>query len=109
MANCRLKAALAASLVFLALAPGCARGPAFLELEKQPAIDRALVEYPAGFEFKTFATGFTAPTAMAFDADGTLFVVEGGGVDGGEPRIMGRKRDGTIFNVYPVGRRIPFS
>jgi glucose/arabinose dehydrogenase len=89
----------------LLLISGCKTGPEVLT--NQPTLDRALVDYPPGFELRPFVRGLTAPSAIAFDADGSLLVAESG-VDGNEPRIFGFKKDGTPFDVWPRGRRIPF-
>jgi glucose/arabinose dehydrogenase len=95
-------------LVLLALllvaAPGCRTGPELLK--NQPSIDRALVEYPPGFDFRRHMTGLTAPTAIAFDADGALLIAESG-IDGNDVRIFGYRKDGSRFDIYPTGRRIP--
>lgn len=87
---------------------GCARGPRMLKPEEQVVVDRAVVEYPSGTELRTHVEGLTGPTAMAFDADGTLIVAEGG-IDGRQPRILGFKPDGTLVEIYPRGRQLPFN
>jgi len=83
---------------------GCRVGPEVLK--NQASIDRAVVEYPAGFELRTHVRGLTAPTAIAFDADGSLLVAESG-IDGNEPRVFGIRKDGSMFDVWPRGRRLP--
>jgi glucose/arabinose dehydrogenase len=86
------------------LSTGCRIGP---QLVQEPAsIDRALVEYPAGFDLKPYISGLTAPSAIAFDADGSLLIAESGTGDT-EPRIIGFKKNGTFFQVYPSGRTLP--
>jgi glucose/arabinose dehydrogenase len=76
--------------------------------ERQP-IDRALVEYPAGFELHRYLAGLTAPSAIAFDKQRNALLVAESGADGNEPRIIGfNLEDGTSFPVYPKGRRLPF-
>lgn len=85
---------------------GCASQPHILPLSDQTTIDRRNVEYPSGFELKPYVVNLTAPTAMAFDAQGTLLIAEGG-VGGSSPRIFGLRADGERFDIYPVGRRIP--
>jgi len=69
---------------------GCRTTPEILK--NQASIDRAVVEYPAGFELRQHVRGLTAPTGIAFDADGSLLVAESG-IDGNEPRIFGFKKD----------------
>src|SRR5688572_9606994 len=76
------------SLLFLALSTGCARGPYVLVPEERVAIDRALVESPAGYDLEPYAVGFSGPVAMTFDGDGNMIVAEGG-LAGDEPRIFG--------------------
>ncbi len=89
---------------FFALA-GCATGPTLIK-QDQPTIDRKLVEYPAGTELRPFITGLTAPTAMAFDNEGSLLIAEGGIADH-DPRIYGYKNDGSYFEIYPRRAALP--
>jgi glucose/arabinose dehydrogenase len=94
-------------------AGGCIQGPHILSPQEQVVIDRRYVEYPPGYVIKPFMRNLTAPTAICFDADGTLFVAEGGGtIDDLEPHIFGYRPNAPagqqVFDVYPVGRKIPF-
>jgi glucose/arabinose dehydrogenase len=91
-------------LASVVLVAGCRTTPEILK--NQPSIDRAIVEYPAGFELREHVRGLTAPTAIAFDADGSLLVAESG-IGGGEPRVFGFKKDGTTFDIWPRGRQFP--
>ncbi|HEV8605852.1 MAG TPA: hypothetical protein VGQ99_10825 [Tepidisphaeraceae bacterium] len=86
---------------------GCSGGPKAVQPDLQATIDRKIVEYPAETELKPFIEGLTAPTAIAFDASGTLLIAEGG-FDGHRARIIGFQADGTYIEVYPRGRRFPF-
>ena len=95
------------SLFCLCLIAGCAPQPRVLPISEQLPIDRSLMRYPAGFTVKPYVRGLSAPTAMAFDDDGSLLVAEGGNYDD-EPRILRIKADGNIDTVYPGGRRFPF-
>lgn len=88
------------------LLAGCATGPLVLSNEQQRTIDRSLIEYPSGFDLKPYITHLTAPTAMAFDRKGILFVAEGG-FDGDDPHIYAFTPDGGQFDIYPKGRRVP--
>src|SRR5947209_5283731 len=97
--------ALVGSLVLLG---GCFHGPTIYKGNAQVTIDRRVLEYPAGFDCKLVATGFTAPIALAFDTDGTQFVAEAG-VEGEEPRIYAIRPDYSLAVIYPASRRIPFS
>ena len=72
-------------MAFVGLVAGCHLTPRVLLPDEQHVIDRQQVEYPAGYELRRYATGLTAPTAFAWDADGSLLVAEG--VRGEEPRI----------------------
>jgi len=92
--------------VLVLLATGCARGPQWLTVDQQRPIDRAYIEYPSGYELIPVARGLNAPTAVAFDEQGTIFIAESGG---GEPHIFARRQDGSQFTVYPLGTRIPFT
>ncbi|MGE5609151.1 MAG: PQQ-dependent sugar dehydrogenase, partial [Bacillota bacterium] len=71
----------------------------------QVTIDRQLVEYPAETELKPYVTGLTAPTAIAFDNEGSMLIAESG-IGGREPRIFGFKKDGETFEIYPR-RQLP--
>jgi glucose/arabinose dehydrogenase len=96
----------AACLLTLALVSGCKSGPEILN--DQATIDRALVDYPTGFELKPYIRGLTAPCAICFDpTDDSLLIAESG-IDDNEPRIFGFKKDGTQFDVWPRGKRFPF-
>lgn len=87
---------------------GCVHGPVAYRPNVQPTMDRRNVDYPAGFELKLVASGFTAPVAEAWDLDsGTMLVAEAG-IDQ-EPRIYAIKPDFSIQAIYPFSRRIPFS
>jgi glucose/arabinose dehydrogenase len=76
-------------------------------IKNPPSIDRAIVEYPPGFDLKPYSRGLTGPSAIAFDADGSLLIAESG-LDGNDPRIYGFKKDGAYFDIYPRGKRLPF-
>lgn len=86
---------------------GCRTGPVLLSPVAERPIDRRFVEYPTGFELKPHVRNLTAPVAIAFDAEQSLIIAEGG-VGEDEPRIFGYKLDGRRFDVYPSGRRIPW-
>ncbi len=87
----------------LLLAPGCARGPHMLTPTERKTIDRAKVEYPAGFDLERHVVNLTAPRALAFDKEGNLIIA--GGKDS-DVWITGFRPDGTTFNVYPVNRSL---
>src|SRR3954470_13936495 len=101
----RVAAGVSLLALLLIAAPGCRTGPELLK--NQPSIDRAIVEYPPGFDLRRHMTGLTAPSAIAFDADGSLLIAESG-VDDNDVRIFGFKKDGTRLDIFPTGRRIPF-
>ena len=87
---------------------GCAHSPVVLSPDQQRVIDRQLVEYPAGYELRRYVAGLTAPTAIAFDADGSLFVAEG--ERGEEPRIWRFPAAGGAPSLYYPSQRsiLPF-
>jgi len=85
---------------------GCAGGPALLKPEEQVTIDRQFVEYPAATELKPCVLGLTAPSAIAFDNDGSMLIAESG-IGGNTPRIFGFKKDGARFDIYPHGANLP--
>src|SRR5688572_21178741 len=90
----------------LGLAGGCAGGPTVIPPDQRTMIDRQLVEYPAGVDLQVVAEDLTGPVDCAVDKDGTLIVAEGGRGKY-EPRIYGIRKDGSLFDIYPVGRRFP--
>jgi glucose/arabinose dehydrogenase len=97
------------AVLLASLIGGCARLPVVYKPREQQTLDRRYVEYPTGFELKLAMANLTAPTAIAFDTDGTLLIAEGG-IEGDEPRIFALKPDSaTLAVVYPTSRRIPFS
>src|SRR5690606_32368738 len=88
------------------LVGGCVSRPTLLSPEQRQVIDRSVVEYPAGYELELFAVNLNAPSGIAFDEAGNLLIAEGG-YAGGEPQIYGYRPDGTRFQTYPTGRRLP--
>jgi len=94
------------AVVAALLAGGCVSRPILLRSDQQTAIDRQFVEYPAGCELRLFVDGLTAPTAIAFDNEGSLLIAEAG-IDGYAPRICGFRSDGTYFEIYPRRRQLP--
>ncbi len=95
------------ALLLCVLAGGCQSGPRVLPLSEQKVIDRRYVEYPSGTEFRPYITGLTAPSAFAFDSNGSVLIAESG-ADERSPRIYGFTRDGKYFDVYPKARHFPF-
>jgi glucose/arabinose dehydrogenase len=83
---------------------GCVPNARILSMAEQKPIDRSLVEVPAGYTVQRFVTGLTAPTAIAFDADGSTLIAEG--ERDGEVRIIGFRHDGTPFNVWPQEKQL---
>jgi len=84
---------------------GCESGPVVLPPAQQTVIDRAIVEYPAGFELRPFVRNLTTPTCFCFDAEGSLIIANQG--DGGEPDIFGIRANGSRFQIYPPTSAIP--
>src|SRR5436190_5303478 len=103
----RKSAILILAALIVSIITGCARPPKVIPSAERITIDRKDVEYPPGFALRAVMTNLTAPTAIAHDPDGTLFIADHGG-DGNEPHIFALRPDGTSFNIYPVGRRVPF-
>lgn len=100
-------------VAFLVLVAGCIHNPVVLGPRDQTLIDRQFMEYPTGFGVKPIIVNLTAPTAICFDSQGTMFIAEGGGtIDDIEPHIFAYRPsappDKQVFNVYPIGRHIPF-
>lgn len=90
-------------LLLAGLLAGCTPPPRMLSVGQQISIDRSLITCPAGFAVQPFIRNLSAPTAIAWDEDGSLLVAEGGNYNE-EPRIIGFKKDGTLFQIYPHGR-----
>jgi glucose/arabinose dehydrogenase len=97
---------LAAALACLLVLTGCLPGPRMLRPEERYPIDRAKVEYPAGFDLERYIVNLTAPTAIAFDADQNTLVAESG-IGGHDVRIVAFRPDGSRFDVYPVSKQLP--
>src|SRR5438105_1468981 len=94
-------------LLLTMISTGCLHHPTFLDPRLQQVIDRSVVETPTDTELRMIAGGLTAPTAFCFgESDGTMFIANNAHRDG-SPHIFGRKRDGTQFDIYPVGRHVP--
>ena len=90
------------------MAAGCTTSPSLIQPDQQNGgIDRRIVEYPANTALRPYVSGLTGPTAIAFDADGSILIAEGG-VDGRQPHVFGFKADGEQFLIYPRGQRLPF-
>lgn len=103
----QLKCAAVLPVVLIGLlVGGCVPSPILLRPEQRTIVDRSIVEYPADYDLQLFATGLTAPTAITFDADGRLYLAEGG-LNGADPHIFGFDPDGNRFDIYPIGRRVP--
>ncbi len=92
--------------VLLAILAGCAREATMLPVAQRRAIDRKYVEYPSGSALTPLVKDLTGPTAIAFDAEGVLFVAEGG-TAGADVRLTGFRADGTKQVVYPIEQHIP--
>jgi len=84
---------------------GCASTPRMLTAAQQRPIDRSLITGPKDCAVIPYIRGLTAPTSIAWDTDGSILIAEGGNYDD-EPRIIGFKKDGSEFTVYPYGRRM---
>src|ERR1043166_1709533 len=87
------------------LLAGCTPAPKMLPVSQQISIDRSLITCPAGFAVQPFIRNLSAPTAIAWDQDGSLLVAEGGNYNE-EPQIIGFKKDGSLFQIYPYGRKM---
>lgn len=106
ISNSKFQVAICCLLISAALT-GCGPHPRMLPPEQQVPIDRSLLHYPTGFTVQPYIRGLSAPTAMAWDGDGSLLVAEGGNYND-EPRILSFKKDGTVTTLYPYDRKIPF-
>jgi glucose/arabinose dehydrogenase len=96
-------------VIALALISGCKTTPTMVPADKQVAIDRSIVEYPANTELVPVIRGLTAPTAIAFDEEGNILIAESGIGGKGSPRIIGFRPDGMMFEVYPQRSKLPFT
>src|SRR4051812_35767953 len=102
----RSKAGLLVCLTLLLAFTGCHPGGMFIRPDQQRTIDRAIVDYPPSFDLKEFAQNLNCPTAMCFDPDGTMFIVEGG-IANQPVHIFGRRADGSQIEIYPLSTRLP--
>jgi hypothetical protein len=103
-------------LALVVLIGGCIRGPSILAPNQQQLIDRSIVEYPPGYELRTFVEHLTAPSAIAFDADafagkGAILIAESG-IGGKDTKIFGYTKGehdyyDKYFEIYPRDIRIP--
>ena len=109
-----MRAKLLSSLLIASLfVVGCASRPTLVAPKDRRAIDRSLIEFPAGFELQIVARGLTGPVAIAFDDSdpvnrGSILVAESGNAGDG-PRVYGFRPDGTRFDVYPRTRSFPLN
>src|SRR3954463_10843300 len=103
----RSKAGLLLCLTLLLAFTGCRSGGTFIRPDQQRTIDRAIVDYPPSFDLKPIAQNLNAPTAICFDPDGTMFIVEGG-ISNQPVHIFGRRPDGSQIEIYPLSTRVPF-
>jgi glucose/arabinose dehydrogenase len=97
--SCCSATAILALLSALSLC-GCVPNARILSIAEQKQIDRSLVEYSSGYKLQRFVADLTAPTAIAFDADGSILIAEGERDE--EVRIIGFRKDGAPFNVWPL-------
>ncbi|HWB52533.1 MAG TPA: hypothetical protein VG722_00005, partial [Tepidisphaeraceae bacterium] len=81
---------------------GCQYRALLVPPSQRKPIDRAIVEYPTGFELEPYARFLTDPAAIAFDNDGNLIIAEGAAANS-KVRIFGFRPDGSRFDVYPLG------
>ncbi|HXE54591.1 MAG TPA: hypothetical protein VN541_16340, partial [Tepidisphaeraceae bacterium] len=100
------KAPLLLPLAILACAlSGCTPSARMLPANQQAPIDRSLLSYPTGFVVQPYIRNLTAPTAIAWDTDGSLLVAEGGSYSE-EPRIIAFRKDGSTSTIYPQRRQL---
>jgi glucose/arabinose dehydrogenase len=93
---------------------GCHAGPTVLGPDQQTIVERQTCEYPPGFVLRPYVVNLSAPTAICFDSNGTLFIAEGGGTyNNWEPHIFGYRPHAPAgqqtFDIYPKDRPfLPF-
>lgn len=91
----------------LLLLPGCYRlfgggGGGSTEYKPPRRVNPADVAVPEGYRVEVVATGLTYPTGIAFDGDGTPYVVESGysyGEDFAQARLVRVEKDGRLTEV----------
>jgi len=89
---------LAAAVLFVA---GCVGGPRVLPVDKRVVVDRSVVERPSGLQLTTFINDLDAPTAIAFDPDGTVLLALGG-IGDTQVRVIALTPDDRRIDIYPV-------
>ncbi len=92
-------------LMLATLTAGCVARPKMLPYEQQTPIDRSLVVTPQGYALHPLIRSLSAPVAIDWDEEGSTLIAQGGNYDD-EPSIIGFKKDGSFFQVYPYGRRM---
>jgi glucose/arabinose dehydrogenase len=82
------------------------------DFEPPRKVDAADVAIPAGYRIEAVATGLTFPTGVAFDGNGTPYVVESGysyGEVWTEPRLLRIRRGRAPEKVAAGGRNGPWN
>lgn len=96
---------------------GCARvsrvvgASSGAEFEPPRRVEPSAIELPAGYQIEPVIIGLNFPTAVAFDEQGTPYVLEAGGTVGGvehRPRLLQVHLDGT-YGVIALGEGSPWS
>lgn len=81
------------------------------EFEPPRRVEPSAIELPAGYQIEAVILGLNFPTAVAFDEQGTPYVLEAGGTVGGvvhRPRLLRVHLDGT-YGVIALGEGAPWS
>jgi hypothetical protein len=82
-----------------------------VEFEPPRRVEPSAIELPAGYQIEPVIIGLNFPTAVAFDEQGTPYVLEAGGTVGGvvhRPRLLRVHLDGT-YGVIALGEGAPWS
>jgi glucose/arabinose dehydrogenase len=107
----QIRSVLIFALLVCITSTGCTHRVKYYRPGEQPILTRDVVEFPANTQMAVLAEGLTAPTCICFDYHkNILFVAEHADRDG-DPHIYGVRMDRPgypRFDVYPVGRRVPF-
>lgn len=94
--------------LFVAFVAGCSGHPTMMHPDNQSMIDRREIDYPANTQLYRIIENLTAPSAIAFDNEGSILIAENG-ADNENVRVFGFKKDGSYFEVYPRPSNIPIA
>ncbi|MGK7391522.1 MAG: PQQ-dependent sugar dehydrogenase [Candidatus Cyclobacteriaceae bacterium M2_1C_046] len=88
------------------------KGGGQISYKPERTVDPADVLLPKGYQIDVVTTGLTFPTAVTFDEEGTLYVIEAGYSYGEvflEPKLLRIEPNGQTTLVYAGGKNGPWN